>query len=49
MLDDDVAHRDEIDGAPVTREHGGPARVIIPKLTRERSEICKAITFLDHR
>lgn len=31
-LDDDVLIATSFDGAPVTREHGGPARVIIPKL-----------------
>ncbi|ACB73672.1 sulfite oxidase-like oxidoreductase [Opitutus terrae] len=31
-LDDDVLVATRFDGAPLTREHGGPARVIIPKL-----------------
>jgi DMSO/TMAO reductase YedYZ molybdopterin-dependent catalytic subunit len=31
-LDDDVLVATSLDGAPVSREHGGPARVIIPKL-----------------
>jgi len=31
-LDDDVLVATAFDGAPVSREHGGPARVIIPKL-----------------
>lgn len=31
-LDDDVLVATSFDGAPVSREHGGPARVIIPKL-----------------
>jgi DMSO/TMAO reductase YedYZ molybdopterin-dependent catalytic subunit len=31
-LDDDVLVATRFDGEPVTREHGGPARVIIPKL-----------------
>ena len=31
-LDDDVLIATQFDGKPVTREHGGPARVIIPKL-----------------
>lgn len=31
-LDDDVLVATRFDGAPLSREHGGPARVIIPKL-----------------
>lgn len=31
-LDDDVLIATEFDGQPISREHGGPARVIIPKL-----------------
>jgi DMSO/TMAO reductase YedYZ molybdopterin-dependent catalytic subunit len=31
-LDDDVLVATSFEGAPVPREHGGPARVIIPKL-----------------
>ncbi|MBI5690774.1 MAG: sulfite oxidase-like oxidoreductase [Verrucomicrobia bacterium] len=31
-LDDDVLVATRFEGAPVSREHGGPARVIIPKL-----------------
>src|SRR5688500_6158716 len=31
-LDDDVLVATAFDGSPLTREHGGPARVIIPKL-----------------
>jgi len=31
-LDDDVLIATQFDGKPITREHGGPARVIIPKL-----------------
>lgn len=31
-LDDDVLIATQFDGEPLTREHGGPARVIIPKL-----------------
>jgi DMSO/TMAO reductase YedYZ molybdopterin-dependent catalytic subunit len=31
-LDDDVLIATKFDGRPITREHGGPARVIIPKL-----------------
>lgn len=31
-MDDDVLVATKFDGRPVTKEHGGPARVIIPKL-----------------
>ncbi|HEX3817505.1 MAG TPA: sulfite oxidase-like oxidoreductase [Chthoniobacterales bacterium] len=31
-LDDDVLVATQFDAKPITREHGGPARVIIPKL-----------------
>ena len=31
-LDDDVLVATQFDGKPITKEHGGPARVIIPKL-----------------
>lgn len=46
-LDDDVLVATHFDGAPVTREHGGPARVIIPKLYAWKgAKFVKAITFL---
>jgi DMSO/TMAO reductase YedYZ molybdopterin-dependent catalytic subunit len=32
VMDDDVLIATHYDGKPLTREHGGPARVIIPKL-----------------
>jgi len=32
VLDDDVLIATHYDGKPLTRDHGGPARVIIPKL-----------------
>ena len=32
LLDDDVLIATRFDGEPVSREHGGPARVIVPKL-----------------
>ena len=36
------------DGKPITREHGGPARVIIPKLYAWKgAKFVKNITFLD--
>jgi DMSO/TMAO reductase YedYZ molybdopterin-dependent catalytic subunit len=31
-MDDDVLIATQFDGQPISREHGGPARVIIPKL-----------------
>ncbi len=32
LLDDDVLIATQFDGQPITREHGGPARIIVPKL-----------------
>lgn len=47
-LDDDVLIATRFDGAPVSREHGGPARVIIPKLYAWKgSKFVKGITFLE--
>jgi DMSO/TMAO reductase YedYZ molybdopterin-dependent catalytic subunit len=46
-LDDDVLIATSFDGAPVSREHGGPARVIIPKLYAWKgAKFVKGITFL---
>jgi DMSO/TMAO reductase YedYZ molybdopterin-dependent catalytic subunit len=46
-LDDDVLIATSFDGAPVTREHGGPARVIIPKLYAWKgAKFVNGITFL---
>jgi DMSO/TMAO reductase YedYZ molybdopterin-dependent catalytic subunit len=46
-LDDDVLIATSFDGAPVTREHGGPARVIIPKLYAWKgAKFVSGITFL---
>lgn len=46
-LDDDVLVATRFDGEPVSREHGGPARVIIPKLYAWKgAKFVKAITFL---
>jgi DMSO/TMAO reductase YedYZ molybdopterin-dependent catalytic subunit len=46
-LDDDVLVATHFDGAPVTREHGGPARVIIPKLYAWKgAKFVKTISFL---
>lgn len=48
-LDDDVLLATQFDGAPITREHGGPARVIIPKLYAWKgAKFVRAITFLEH-
>jgi DMSO/TMAO reductase YedYZ molybdopterin-dependent catalytic subunit len=46
-LDDDVLVATQFDGASVSREHGGPARVIIPKLYAWKgAKFVKTITFL---
>lgn len=46
-LDDDVLLATKFGGAPVSREHGGPARVIIPKLYAWKgAKFVKSITFL---
>ncbi len=46
-LDDDVLIATSFDGAPVSREHGGPARVIIPKLYAWKgAKFVSGITFL---
>ena len=46
-LDDDVLIATQFDGAPLAREHGGPARVIIPKLYAWKgAKFVNAITFL---
>lgn len=46
-LDDDVLIATQFGGAPVSLEHGGPARVIIPKLYAWKgSKFVKGITFL---
>lgn len=46
-LDDDVLIATRFDGAPLPREHGGPARVIIPKLYAWKgSKFVKGMTFL---
>ncbi len=46
-LDDDTLVATSFDGRPLEREHGGPARVIIPKLYAWKgSKFVKAITFL---
>jgi DMSO/TMAO reductase YedYZ molybdopterin-dependent catalytic subunit len=46
-LDDDVLLATKFGGEPVSREHGGPARVIIPKLYAWKgAKFVKSITFL---
>lgn len=46
-LDDDVLVATSFNGAPVPREHGGPARVIIPKLYAWKgAKFVSGITFL---
>jgi DMSO/TMAO reductase YedYZ molybdopterin-dependent catalytic subunit len=46
-LDDDVLIATRFDGGPLPREHGGPARVIIPKLYAWKgAKFVKAISFL---
>ncbi|MBX3749905.1 MAG: sulfite oxidase-like oxidoreductase [Opitutaceae bacterium] len=46
-LDDDVLLATSFEGAPITREHGGPARVIIPKLYAWKgAKFVKGISFL---
>jgi DMSO/TMAO reductase YedYZ molybdopterin-dependent catalytic subunit len=46
-LDDDVLLATRFSGEPVSREHGGPARIIIPKLYAWKgAKFVKTITFL---
>lgn len=47
LLDDDVLVATRLADAPLSREHGGPARVIIPKLYAWKgAKFVKTITFL---
>ncbi len=47
-LDDDVLVATSFEGKPITREHGGPARVIIPKLYAWKgAKFVNGITFLE--
>jgi DMSO/TMAO reductase YedYZ molybdopterin-dependent catalytic subunit len=47
-LDDDVLLATKFGGEPVSREHGGPARIIIPKLYAWKgAKFVKTITFLE--
>jgi DMSO/TMAO reductase YedYZ molybdopterin-dependent catalytic subunit len=46
-LDDDVLVATRFEGQPISREHGGPARVIIPKLYAWKgAKFVREITFL---
>lgn len=46
-LDDDVLIATRFDGGPLPRQHGGPARVIIPKLYAWKgAKFVRGITFL---
>jgi DMSO/TMAO reductase YedYZ molybdopterin-dependent catalytic subunit len=48
FADDDVMLAHSWQGAPLTREHGGPVRVVIPKLYFWKSaKWLRAITFMD--
>ena len=48
-LDDDVLVATSFAGAPLPREHGGPARVIIPKLYAWKgAKFVSGITFLEN-
>ncbi|GAB1488942.1 sulfite oxidase-like oxidoreductase [Opitutaceae bacterium] len=47
-LDDDVLVATHFNGSPLPREHGGPARVIIPKLYAWKgAKFVKTLTFLE--
>lgn len=47
-LDDDVLIATRFDGEPLSREHGGPARVIIPKLYAWKgAKFVSSVTFLE--
>ena len=48
-LDEDVLVATHFEGAPLTREHGGPARVIVPKLYAWKgAKFVQGISFLEH-
>lgn len=48
MMDDDVLIAHSWEGKPLTKEHGGPARVIVPKLYAWKgAKWIKEIIFLD--
>ncbi len=48
-LDEDVLVAVRFEGQPLAREHGGPARVIIPKLYAWKgAKFVQGVTFLEH-
>ena len=48
-LDDDVLVATRFDGQPLPREHGGPARMIIPKLYAWKgAKFVRGLTFLEN-
>ena len=48
-LDEDVMVATRFDGQPIAREHGGPARMIVPKLYAWKgAKFVQGITFLEH-
>ena len=49
LLDDDVLIAHTLDGAPLAREHGGPARLLVPRRYLWKSaKWVSAIELLDH-
>jgi DMSO/TMAO reductase YedYZ molybdopterin-dependent catalytic subunit len=49
LMDDDVMIAHSWNGQPLTRDHGGPARVIVPKrYAWKGTKWVKEIVFLDH-
>lgn len=48
LLDDDVLIATELEGRPLPRQHGGPARIIVPKLYAWKgAKFIKQIHFLE--
>jgi DMSO/TMAO reductase YedYZ molybdopterin-dependent catalytic subunit len=48
MMDDDVLLASQWDGKPLTKEHGGPVRVVVPKLYAWKSpKFIREITFAE--
>ena len=49
FLQEDVLLADTHDGMPINFEHGGPVRLVVPRLYAWKSaKWCRALTFLDH-
>ena len=47
-MDDDALIATSFEGQPISREHGGPARIIIPKLYAWKgAKFVRSIEFLD--